>query len=369
VTIADPISDAMQSAVEQGVFPGAVLLVRFRGAVTFHHAFGLAAGSPVPEPASLETIYDLASLTKPLATATAMLCLAQDRRVDLEAPVHHHLTELRHSPIGDATLVHLLSHTAGLPGWRPFYEQVAERDKIQPGFLGSQAARNYVLMLIRDEPLLAPPGRQALYSDLGFMLLGMLIERVAGVSLARFVRERVYQRLKADPLGFVTGDGLQPPLNRVAPTEEDRWRGRLLRGEVHDENAYALGGMAGHAGLFGTASAVVTVAGCWLAAVLGRESMLDRDLVRRFVGSRDRLPDSSWAMGWDTPSEPSSSGTKFSPRAFGHLGYTGTSLWVDPERELEVVLLSNRVHPTRTNEKIRAFRPLIHDIICEAIAD
>jgi CubicO group peptidase (beta-lactamase class C family) len=151
--------------------------------------------------------------------------------------------------------------------------------------------------------------------------------------------------------------------DKIAPTEWDEWRKRLLKGEVHDENAAAMGGVAGHAGLFGTAESVLAVSGLWLAAYLGESSLLDAKLVREFTSRQSKSPQSSWALGWDTPSVPSSSGTHFSPQAFGHLGFTGTSIWIDPQRRLEVVLLTNRVHPSRKNDSIRAFRPLIHDLV------
>ena len=153
----------------------------------------------------------------------------------------------------------------------------------------------------------------------------------------------------------------------IAPTEEDPWRGRTLCGEVHDENAFALGGVAGHAGLFGTARAVLGVAQAWMHGCRGQAGLLTSELATHFTTRKQTVPNSSWALGWDTPSAPSSSGALFSPDSFGHLGYTGTSLWVDPVKELEVVLLSNRVHPTRRNERIRAFRPLIHDLVCREV--
>ena len=361
----------MQSAVEEGVFPGAVLLVRIHGRVAYHRAFGYAALIPQKEPVYLETVYDLASLTKPLATATAFLCLVQDGRLSLEDPLHDVLEELKDSEIGEATVFHLLNHSSGLPAWRPFYEGIAERDRTYPGFLGSQAARQSVLDSIGHESLAFPIGARSLYSDLGFILLGLLVERTTGRSLATFCRERAYGLLRAEPLFFIeaTKDSPAGPrdsssnVHSVAATEDNPWRGRVLRAEVHDENAYAMGGVAGHAGLFGTASAVLAVSGAWLDSYLGRGTFFSPELVRRFVTRQDRTAGSSWGLGWDTPSAPSSSGTKFSPHAFGHLGYTGTSLWVDPLRELEVILLSNRVHPTRQNTGIQQFRPLIHDLI------
>ncbi len=375
MSTSDLIASAMQSAVEEGVFPGAVLLVRIRGLVAYNRAFGYAALIPHKEPASLDTVYDLASLTKPLATATAVLCLVQDGRLSLEDPLHDILEELKDREIGEATVFHLLNHSSGLPAWRPFYERIAEQDRTHPGFLGSQAARQAVLDSIGHESLVFPIGARGLYSDLGFMLLGLLVERLTGRSLVPFCRERVYEPLRADPLCFIetskdcTVGTCDPPsnFNSVAATEDDPWRGRVLRAEVHDENAYAMGGVAGHAGLFGTASAVLAVSGAWLEGCLGRGNLFSPELVRHFVTRQDRTAGSSWGLGWDTPSPPSSSGTRFSPNSFGHLGYTGTSLWVDPVRELEVILLSNRVHPTRQNIGIQRFRPLIHDLIHEEL--
>jgi len=367
----DPIAGAVQSALEKGVFPGAVLLVRVRGRIAYHRAFGLAALLPDQEPASVGTIYDLASLTKPLATATAVLCLIQDGRFSLDTMIQEILAELRGSAIGCARVSHLLSHRSGLPAWRPLYERIAERDRLQPGLLGSEDAKQLALEMIRDEALHAPPGATSLYSDLGFILLGFLVERVAGRSLAAFCRERIYNRLGAEELFFIGADGKQVggapggPADpcRIAATEQDPWRGRLLRAEVHDENAWTLGGVAGHSGLFGTAAAVGALSGCWLNSYLGRESPLSAGLVRGFLENPEPRPGASWACGWDRPSPPSASGTRFSPRSFGHLGFTGTSVWIDPLVELEVILLSNRVHPSRKNDAIRAFRPQIHDLI------
>jgi CubicO group peptidase (beta-lactamase class C family) len=211
-----------------------------------------------------------------------------------------------------------------------------------------------------------------LYSDLGFMLLGFIIERLTSRSLAAFCEEELFRPLGAAPLAYrprgeTVSDVRRDDSHSIAPTEDDPWRGRILCGEVHDENAYALGGIAGHAGLFGTADAVLAMSAGWLAAYRGEESILDGPLVRRFASRRRSIPGSSWGLGWDTPSPPSSAGAHFGESSFGHLGYTGTSLWIDPSRRLEVVLLSNRVHPTRRNERIRRFRPHLHDLVCREI--
>jgi CubicO group peptidase (beta-lactamase class C family) len=200
------------------------------------------------------------------------------------------------------------------------------------------------------------------------MLLGFIVERLSGTTLDRFVAERIVEPLSAGSLFFLPtdedGHSRRKALMRtIAPTEFDGWRGRLLRGEVHDENAAVAGGVAGHAGLFGTAESLLSVTGGWLKAYRGESALLDPHIVRLLTRRQEQVPGSSWALGWDTPSIPSSSGHHFSSRSFGHLGYTGTSIWIDPVSELEVVLLSNRVHPSRKNDAIREFRPAIHDLI------
>lgn len=364
----------MQSAVGERIFPGAVLLVRYRGQLAYQGAFGCAALIPQSEPATLETLYDLASLTKPLATATAVLCLIQDGKLRLEDSLHTYFPELEGTAVGSATVFHLLHHSSGLPGWRPLYEEITVQERQHPGLLSMEGLGKFVVEYIGREPLAYPPGSTSLYSDLGFILLGLMIERVTGLSLAQFCRERIYLPLGIRRLFFVPtaagggeADSEEVTIGSIASTEDDPWRGRILRGEVHDENAYALGGIAGHAGLFGTAAAVMMLADAWLNGYLGRSHFFHRKLIHRFVSRASNTPDSSRALGWDTPSPPSSSGQCFSAESFGHLGFTGTSLWIDPCVELEVVLLSNRVHPSRQDMRIQQFRPMIHDVVYETI--
>jgi CubicO group peptidase (beta-lactamase class C family) len=365
----DPITAVLRQGVADGAFPGAVLMVRLRGTVVYQQAVGTLSTVPPGDPVTTTSVYDLASLTKPLATTSAILLLIQDDVLSLDRTVASIFRDFGRSPVGPATVRHLLSHSAGLPGWRPFYE------RIDPTAVGRPQAKEVVRGLLREEALLHPIGSRSLYSDLGFILLGWIIERVSERPLDQFCRARLYERIPAKPLGYVSLNGsgtvkvggVPVPLNTVAATEDDARRGRVLRGEVHDENAYVLGGVAGHAGLFGTAAAVLSVSGQWLGAYHGQRTLLDTALVRQFVTRQDQVVGSSWALGWDTPSAPSSSGSRFSCRSFGHLGYTGTSLWVDPEAELEVVLLSNRVHPSSRSERIRQFRPLLHDIIHEEL--
>ncbi|MEP6888017.1 MAG: serine hydrolase, partial [Nitrospirales bacterium] len=301
--MADLITNAMQSAVEERIFPGAVLLVRFRGHLAYQGAFGCAALIPQSEPTTLETVYDLASLTKPLATTTAILCLIQDGRLRLEDSLHTYFPELQGKAVGSATVCHLLHHSSGLPGWRPLFEGIAAQEQQHPGFLGSEAAGKFAVEYIGREPLVNPCGTMSLYSDLGFILLGLMIERATSVSLAQFCRERIYQPLGIQRLMFVPTingrggvDGQHVTVASIAPAEDDPWRGRVLRGEVHDENAYALGGIAGHAGMFGTAAAVMMMADAWLNGYLGRSHFFNRELVHRFVSRDSNMPESSRLM-------------------------------------------------------------------------
>ncbi len=365
------IQTALQSAVDDGVFPGAQLAVRVHGELQCVVVAGRLSSEPPGLPVHTTTIYDLASLTKPVATVTSVLLLIQRSKVVLEDPVQEILTELEGTPIGQATVRDLLTHRSGLPGWRPFYERLEAAGIGPEPSGGNQSVKQQVLKMIRDEPLMYLRGERSIYSDIGFMLLGFLVERLSGMTLDLWFEEAIVRPLRAAPIMFCPEAGralldvARPIVDvlRIAPTEQDEWRNRLLCGEVHDENAAAMGGVAGHAGLFGTAESVLAVSGAWLCGYHGRESILEGGLVRQFTTRQESRARSSWALGWDTPSAPSSSGSSFSERSFGHLGYTGTSLWIDPLCELEVVLLSNRVHPSRRNEKIKAFRPYIHDLV------
>jgi serine-type D-Ala-D-Ala carboxypeptidase len=365
------IEAALRSAIDDGVFPGAVLAVRLHGELQCLIAAGRMASRESDAPVQVSTIYDLASLTKPLATTTSILLLMQEGRLGLHDQLRNVLTELKGSAIGESMVQDLLSHSSGLPGWRPIFEKLEEQGAVALSPDHAQSTKERVVQLIRDEALIYAKGEKSLYSDLGFMLLGFIVERMSHMTLDQFAREKCFQPLGAEPLTFCPLLARKPTdrsshaIERtlIAPTEFDTWRNRQLQGEVHDENAAALGGVAGHAGLFGTAEAVLAVSGAWLAGYHQRPSILTAHLVTQFATRASHVPNSSWALGWDTPSMPSSSGSCLSPKTFGHLGYTGTSLWIDPICELEVVLLSNRVYPTRKNEKIREFRPLIHDLV------
>ena len=364
----------LRHAVETGAFPGAVILVSRAGQVVHHAAFGSRRLDPRPDPMQPDTVFDLSSLTKPLATATAFMLLVQDRKVQLDDRVTRFFPNFGVHGKTYVTFRHLLAHCSGLAAWRPYFREIARRDREgRLNFLASQGAKEFVYEKIHREPAEYETGTQSLYSDLGFMLLGQLIELVTRGPLDRFCRERIFRPLGLRATGFVDltelrARRLTPVTERIAATERCPWRLKVLCGEVHDDNAYAMGGVAGHAGLFASApdidALVCRLRACWR----GEDSFVASGLVREFWTRRATVPGSTWALGWDTPTpEASSAGRHISGRAVGHLGFTGTSLWIDLERDAHVILLTNRVHPRRDNDAIKALRPAVHDAVLEAL--
>jgi len=352
----------LEAGRQEGVYPGAVLLAAWKREMRFFLAVGNRTLSPQPLPMKKETLFDLASLTKPLATTLAMMKLADEGKIDLDA----HLEELLSHPAPadkrGITPRLLLNHAAGLADWKPFYLKL---DQVDP------AERKTVLReKLLALPLAYPPGTQSLYSDLGFMLLEWMIEARAGMDLPRFLETAFYGPLGLEDAGFFTGESLvRFNRDRFAATEDCPWRKKLIQGSVHDENAFALGGYSGHAGLFGTAAAVYELANLLREHWRGeRSDFLKPETVREFFTRQDRRQESTWALGWDTRSPVNSSaGSHFSKASVGHLGFTGTSLWMDLKQDVVIVFLTNRIHPTRKNEKIKAFRPVLHDRVMEAL--
>ncbi|HKH43764.1 MAG TPA: serine hydrolase domain-containing protein [Thermoanaerobaculia bacterium] len=337
---------------ERGAFPGGVLAVGYQGALVHLHPFGRLTYEADAPPVTASTLYDLASLTKVVATTTMAMILVDQGRLDLDQPVHEILPGFQGPGKEAVTVRHLLTHSSGLPAVAPLFREVQGPDAF--------------LERIQAMDLEYPPGSRSVYSDLGIILLGEILERAAGQPLEAFVRTRVFEPLRMRETRFRPPPELRP---RIAPTEFDPWRGRLIQGEVHDENAFALGGVAPHAGLFSTAGDLARFAQMLLnGGVLDGQRIVSRqtvDLFTRHAG----IPDSDRALGWDTKSaEGSSAGTLFSPRSFGHTGFTGTSIWIDPERRLYVILLTNRVHPTRENNLIREVRPAVADAVVRALS-
>jgi CubicO group peptidase (beta-lactamase class C family) len=365
----------LDAGAERGVFPGAVLLVNVGGQVVFCHAAGLRAIEPERSPMREDTIFDLASLTKPLATAIAMMLMVRERKIALDDRVTRFFHNFGVHGKTHVTFRHLLAHTSGLPAWRPYWKDILKIEREgRINFTASRGAKEFVYEAIQREKPEAAAGARTVYSDLGFMLLGAAIEEVNGMSLDRFCHERIYKPLGLRATSFVDLSllrtrRLEPIAEMIAPTERCPWRKRILCGEVHDDNAYAMGGVAGHAGLFSSAHDVDRIATVLRECFEGQSVFLPAAIVREFWRRDATIGSSTWALGWDMPSaHDSAAGSELSRHAVGHVGFTGTSLWIDLDRALHVILLSNRVHPSRDNDKIREFRPLIHDLVVRAVA-
>ena len=353
------VESLLQEGVAEGVFPGAVLLVSRSGRILLQHACGVLSRAN-PRRTTTSTVFDLASLTKPLATTLAVMHLVQGGHLRLDDLLGVVLPAFAGTDKHPLTLEQLLSHTSGLPDYRPWFREL--------GTMPFWERRRRLQERLRSEPLVCPPGERAVYSDLDFMLLGWAVEAVSGRRLDRYLDDSVYSPLGVRSVFFI--DLQQPrPAGSYAATERCDWRGRLIEGEVHDEHAHVLGGISGHAGLFGTAAGVHALIRELLRAyhTPGGGRVFHHETVRRFFR---RVPGSDKALGFDMPAPAGSScGCHFPPTAIGHLGFTGTSFWVRLEDSTAVVLLTNRVHPTRDNIAIRRFRPALHDAVMEAIPD
>jgi len=368
------VEQAFNNAIERGVMPGATVMVRRGGEVLFQGCFGCRQIVPQRDQMQLETVFDLSSLTKALAATVAFMLLVREGKIRLDDRVTRFFHNFGVHGKSHITFRHLLAHCSGLAAWRPYHAQIAEIERGgRVNFAASRGAREYVYEQIHREKLEAPPGTRAIYSDLNFMLLGEVVEQISGMSLDRFCRDRIFRPLGLRATDFVDVSmlrtrRLEPVAEMFAATEFCPTRKRLLAGEVHDENAYAMGGVAGHAGLFAPVKEVDRIAAELIACYHGRSELVPAPIITEFWQRSGIVKDSTWALGWDTPSAVnSSSGTRFSPAAVGHLGFTGTSIWIEPQREIAVTILTNRVHPRRDNEAIREFRPLIHDRIMEVL--
>jgi CubicO group peptidase (beta-lactamase class C family) len=350
------VDKLMRSGYADGVFPGAVLLAARDGEIVFHSAYGWADIFSLRK-MTVDTPFDLASLTKPLATALAAMYLVQYRGLDLDRPCKDYCPPLAGSDKAGITIRQLLSHRSGMVAWRPYYMRLRHMPRI--------ARLSLLRQWLLTERLRSRPDLQSEYSDAGFLLLQWILEYYLNQSLAVFISDTIYAPLGVKDLYFAA---LQSrPMKPAAATELCPWRSRLLSGEVHDDNAAVLGGAAGHAGLFGTAHAAYLLLQGLLDADTGhrRHVLFDAELVRLFF---ERRKGTQWALGFDTPSPSgSSAGQHFSRRSVGHLGYTGTSFWMDRQKGVIVIFLTNRVHPSRYNDRIKKFRPRLHDVVMTAL--
>ena len=356
--------------IAQGAAPGVALAVGRYGRLVHLRGYGRIDTGTVAPLVTDSTLFDMASLTKVVATTTAAMILEDENKLNLDAPVHTYLPELNDTAKARITVRMILTHSGGFEAFAPLWRE--------------HRGRADYLNQINARPLAYVPGDTTIYSDWDFVLAGLIIERITGMTLDQFVATRVWQPLHMGDTGFnpLSSGALpvdstcsaafradHPLLNRIAVTEMDTaYRHIHVHGIVHDENACALGGVAGHAGLFSSARDVAVFCQMLLnGGQYGGVRLINAETVARWTSRQGRA--SSRALGWDTPSDHSSAGRYFSPRSFGHTGFTGTSIWIDPERGLFVVLLTNRVDPTRANLRHEALRRDIADAVQSAILD
>ena len=362
-----PAFAILHEAINQKAFPAASVAVTHSGSLVALKALGSftsEAGAPSSSRSLREggqdavhptTLFDLASLTKAVATTTIAMLLYERGLLDLEAPVSAIVPEFTTDAARDprrqeVTLRMLLAHSSGLPAHEKFFLKARTRAEL--------------LQAAFTTPLAVDPATRTEYSDIGFIILGTALERLADESLDRFSQREIFAPLA------MTHTTFNPPLEiraKIPPTADDQtFRRRIIQGEVQDENASVLGGVAPHAGLFSTAEDLAKFA----QAMLNHGSPILRpETVALFTRRESTPPGTSRALGWDTPSAPSQSGKYFSPQSFGHLGYTGTSLWIDPTRQLSITLLTNRTWPDCSNQAIKQIRPKFHDAIIEALKE
>jgi beta-glucosidase-like glycosyl hydrolase/CubicO group peptidase (beta-lactamase class C family) len=352
-----PAFDVIEAAIKDKAFPGATLAVGYRGKISLH-AFGKQTYEAKSPNIAIDTMYDIASLTKVVATTTIVAKLAEGDfpvRLDLDANVERYLPEWASGPQPEwrhrVTVRHLLTHTSGLPPFKEYWR--------------TSKSKQDTLDKIFVEPLDYEPGTKEVYSDLGIILMAEIIERLTGQTLDTLAREYIFSPLAMSNTMFKPPKKLWPG---IAPTEIDnQYRHRLIQGEVHDENAATIGGVSGHAGVFSTAPDLAAFCQMLLnGGVYAHQRILRRATISEFTEPQ-QLSGGSRTLGWAVPTEGGSSGHFMGPHTFGHTGFTGTSIWIDPDRELFVVFVTNRVYPTRENQKLAKVRPALHDAVMQSL--
>jgi len=347
--LSDTLTSILNAGVRDSAFPGAIVVVGTKYGVVATQSVGQLDWERSPHPGP-STLWDLASLTKVVGLTSAVMLLVEQGAVDLDTPVSHYIPEWQGQWKEQVTVRHLMTHSSGLPAWRPLYKEAET---------AGDALRLAILTSLDTMP-----GVRMVYSDLGAILLGQIVTRVTGTPFDQWLASHVF-----GPLGM-TETLFRPPtslLRRIAPTEIDPWRGRHLRGEVHDENAFALGGVSAHAGLFSSARDLVRLARMYLdGGRLDGKQFLRPETIAAFTRVQDPAL-SHRALGWETPNGTNSAGHLMSAHAFGHTGFTGTSIWIDPDRGVFVLLLTNRVNPTRQHLRISAVRVAIADAAMGAV--
>ena len=340
----------LAGGIAKRAFPGAAFAVSRSGNIVLQGAIGRFTYDESAEDVTLSTVFDLASVTKVVAT-TAMAMLLYDRgRLNLTQRVVDVLPQFATDDARreQITIEMLLAHSSGLPAYERLFERASSREQL--------------MKLAFNVPLATAPGEHAEYSDIGFILLGEILETLAGEPLDVFCSREIFAPLRMKSTCFRPGENVR---SHIPPTRDDReFRHRVIQGEVHDENASVMGGVSGHAGAFGNTADLMSFS----AAMLGYGPELFRkETIALFTQRQSDPAGTSRALGWDTPSPPSQSGKHFSPSSFGHLGYTGTSLWIDGERKIAIALLTNRTWPDNESKLIKQIRPAFHDAVMEEV--
>lgn len=345
------------------------MCVAHRGQVAWHQAYGAAALLPRRRALQRETLFDVASLTKVVATTSLVLLAHHEGLCRLDDVVARFYPQTAPTAFGNVTLRHLLTHSSGLAAVYPLYRELLPHGPHCSAPALAHVRRQQAVEVILHQPLAYTPGSRALYSDLGFILLADILERQYQQALDVLFQQRV-----AHPLGLhqthyrPLASALPCPGLAYAATEQCRWRRRVVVGEVHDENAWSMGGIAGHAGLFATAGDLWHFAHALLEATAGRHTWLPGTLLRQSWQRQEMPPGTTRALGWDTPTPGrSSAGQYFSAQSIGHLGFTGCSLWMDLHHQVTVVLCTNRVHPSRHSMGITRLRPAVHNCVMRAL--
>lgn len=347
------IQTLLDDAIETRIFSGYQLYAERRGETLALHG-GMLSYWGDPMPVTAKSRFDIGSVTKAVATASLLGLLLQDKTLTLDDPVEKFLPELAGTPLGGRTVGALASHSSGLIGWYAIYDET-DRAGLLPWL-----RKRMPDLVVRG------PGEKAEYSDVGFIVLGLVLERAARAPIAELFQKRVVSPLGASETEY--GPLLLPGEKKagleIVATEYCLIRKRVLQGEIFDENCHFLGGKTGHAGLFATARGIAPICREWLLAARGKSKWLSGEIAGLLTRPSGRAPGSTWGYGWDTPSKTgSTAGDRFSRKSFGHLGYPGCSVWIDPENETFAVFFTNRIHPSRYDERIRQVRPALHDAV------
>lgn len=375
------VKDTLAAGVVEGVYPGAVLYAGYRDQLIYQGAFGhktiktSSSGDATATSSSMsvDTVFDIAGVTGGLVTTTIIMRLVQMGRLKLEDRVSRYLQGFGVMGKAQITIKHLLSHTAGLVAWHPFYQELIEENNgLRLGILGTRSARDFVYNTLLRSSIKGELGGKPTQSDVGLMALGFIIESVTGLPLDKVAFNYVFKPLGLASTSYINVSmlkvsGLQPITEVIAPTEECVWRQKLLWGEVQDDNAWAMGGIAGHSGVFSTASDLFIYARTLLASLEGRSSFVNKETMDIFVKG-DPIQNGAGKLGWESPNKDNGMiDSGLSSSAFGINGFTGCSLWIDPATQFTVILMSNRIHPQRANKKIQTFRPQIYKAVIDGL--